>query len=362
MAWLQRLSGHRFGKRRRASGLIDPAEAPRLAIKTPRNTGISTNLEVEPWSTARLATIFREAKRNPCEASFEEARIARHRLSQFWLAAPIDQLESLYEGSFGHLQRLLLGGPLVDQELAHDEQRWRKRLVNRLQEDFAQPARLNLLLAVMLYSASGTMQVEQPSRYLPEWLLEDYLNFCDPDSAEEIRGPVGYLEPSGAPLGRATPVQQQPALSLPQLHQRRGNSILEILLDATYLTRMQGLINLHAIDPSDQDVNAELAELRRLLSQLWLDTPTSQLDEIYRSSVGELYQALLRSRFGAAPLNEADQAHRTALLPLVADLSVDGAVQALLAAMTFFPPEKIQPGGGVEHLPSWMVSLINTLS
>ena len=352
----------RVGQRRqnRKRSLIDATEAPIPSIQPPRKLGIDTAVVVDPWSTARLATIFREAKRNPSAASYEEARHARHRLSQFWLTAPIDQLETLYSGSFGHLQRLVLAGPLIDQPVARDERRWRRHLVERLQEDFGQPARLNLLLAAMIYVPSGTMRVEKPTSYLPEWLLEDYINFCDPSIANEIRGPVGYLEAAdnGANL-EATAI---PKLNLPQLDERRGNQILEVLAEATYVTRMQGLINLHAIDPEDAEVNQELADLRSLLSQLWLDSPSDQLDRLYQSAAGELYQALLRSRFGAAPLSEADQARRAALLPLVADLSVDGAVQALLAAMSYFPPDQIKPAGGLDHLPPWMINLIGSMS
>lgn len=356
MAFFDLLRGGRRHHHRK-NGLIDASEAPLPTIAPPRKLGITTSVDVEPWSTARLATIFREAKRNPSAASHEEARLARHRLSQFWLAAPIDQLETLYLGSFGHLQRLVLSGPLIDEPLARDEQRWRRQLVELLEEDFAQPARLNLLLAAMLYVPSGRMQVEKPTSYLPGWLLDDYIEFCDPSIAGEVRGPAGFLEAANAE--EASPA---PKLSLPQLDERRGNQILEILAEPTYVTRMLGLINLHAIDPNDGEVNAELADLRCLLSQLWLDVPSQQLDNLYQSSAGELYQALLRSRFGAAPLSQDDQARRSALLPLVADLSLEGAVQALLAAMPFFPPEKIEPAGGLEHLPAWMVSLISGLS
>ncbi len=359
MAFFDLLRGGRR-QHQRKNGLIDAAEAPLPTITPPRKLGITTTVDVEPWSTSRLATIFREAKRNPSAAAYEEARLARHRLSQFWLAAPIDQLESLYTGSFGHLQRLVLSGPLTDQPLARDEQRWRRHLVERLQEDFAQPARLNLLLAAILYVPSGTMRVEKPTSYLPEWLLDDYIEFCDPSIAGEIRGPAGFLEAAEQVAEQA--VLTAPQLSLPQLDERRGNQILEILAEATYVTRMQGLINLHAIDPNDAEVIEELADLRRLLSQLWLDLPSNQLDRLYESAAGELYQSLLRSRFGAAPLSDEDQARRSALLPLVADLSLNGAVQALLAAMPFFPPEKIQPAGGLEHLPPWTVSLISSLS
>lgn len=359
MAFFDLLRGGRRHHQRK-NGLIDAAEAPLPTIAPPRKLGISTTVEVEPWSTARLATIFREAKRNPSAAAYEEARLARHRLSQFWLAAPIDQLESLYGGSFGHLQRLVLSGPLPGQPLARDEQRWRRHLVERLQEDFAQPARLNLLLAAILYVPSGTMRVEQPTSYLPEWLLDDYIEFCDPSIANTIRGPVGFLE--AAEQAASPTADASAALVLPQLDERRGNQILEILAEATYTTRMQGLINLHAIDPADAEVNQELADLRRLLSQLWLDVPSDQLDRVYQSAAGELYQALLRSRFGAAPLSDDDLARRSALLPLVGDLSIEGAVQALLAAMPFFPPEKIQPAGGLEHLPPWMLTLISSLS
>ena len=349
------------GRRRqpRPSGLIDPAEAPAPVIPPPRKLGISTDINLEPWSAARLATLFRDAERNPCAATFDDARLARHRLSQFWLAAPLDQLESFYSGCFGELQRLMLSGPLISQELARDERRWRRKLIQQLENDVTQPARLNLLLAAMLYVPSGKMRVEKPSSYLPEWLIEDYIAFCDPALADELRGPIGFLQSAEHVV--AEPLSQVESQQVPQLDQRRGAQALEILADSTYTTRMQGLINLHAIDPNDPEVNEQLADLRRLLSQLWLDTPAGQLEVLHHSSTGDLYRALLRSRFGASPLSNEDRELRAALLPLVDDLSTPGAAQALLAAMPFFPPEKIEPAGGMEHLPSWLQVLIMSL-
>lgn len=58
--------------------------------------------------------------------------------------------------------------------------------------------------------------------------------------------------------------------------------------DEEALSRMQALLNLYAMDPADADTLAELAALRRVAAQLWLDVDASQLQMLYGTPVGLL--------------------------------------------------------------------------
>jgi hypothetical protein len=324
-------------------------------LKPPRLLGIDTHLAAKPWSARRLLGLFREAERYPNEGTFRDARHARHCLSRFWLNAPIDELEILYSSEIGDAQRRLLAGPLPSQDLTRDEREWRDKLASLLLENFNRPERINLILALMPYYAPSAFQVEQAVEQVPEWLLADYASHCDPDIYQQRS-----RTPAALPNGRS----QEPDITnlAPQLWYRRGAEALADFEDADYCARLQALINLYRIDPSDNEVVASLRDLRLCMGQVWLDVNADSIDNLYASSFGQLYQSLLRSGFGNSPLNEQDAELREQLKPLVADLSESGAVNALLAALLFFPPARIQPGGGTEYLPGWLLTLLNSLS
>ena len=81
-----------------------------------------------------MQALFEALAHQSSMASDQTARLARHQLSKFWLAAPVDQLRPFYEGAIGDLQRLQLTGQLVQHDLAADEIRWRDQLLQRLED------------------------------------------------------------------------------------------------------------------------------------------------------------------------------------------------------------------------------------
>ena len=97
---------------------IDLVAPGPVEIPPPARAGLQLDPVAAPWSVARLTDLLREAEHQPTVTTLQAARLARHRLSRFWLDAPVDQLEELYDGELGTLQRLLLQGSLVQQDLA----------------------------------------------------------------------------------------------------------------------------------------------------------------------------------------------------------------------------------------------------
>jgi hypothetical protein len=95
--------------------LFGKSEVPKSALNSPDLTEVgqlmdqrtvfamaeTVSVDVVPWSSGRLGSIFAEVNRNPAGASLMEARRARQCLSKFWLHAPVDQLESLYRSVIG---------------------------------------------------------------------------------------------------------------------------------------------------------------------------------------------------------------------------------------------------------------------
>ncbi len=373
-------------------------------VQEPRMAGseFAATPQVTPWSATRLTAIFQAYQANPSYGSLAEARMARQCLSQFWLVAPVDQLEVLYTSPIGACYRTLLAGPLPREELTLEERSWKDALAQRLMSSFERPETTNVLLAAMPYFAPGKMRVADPLRQLPEWLQEDYARLFDPELLQRLWRPAGLLSPAGQRYGQAPSlgmgmgrgpdltgessgmgmtagaspamaarVQQQPAAppprfavrpSLPRLSRQRGAEALALVQSPEYLNRMNGLINLYVIDPEDVEVRMQLVELRRLLGQIWLDAQPAQLEELYgSSSFGRLYRDLLASGFPRASLSQEDRLLRNQLARLVADMSQPGGINALMAALPFYPPGKIAFGGGEQHMPGWLVNEIATI-
>lgn len=363
-----------FGSAARAS--FAPSD-DRSLVDTPRrpsSIGRGPALQVTPWSAVRLGGIFAELAANPSPDVLTEARKARHCLSRFWLSAPVDQLEILYRSPIGQSFRALVSGPLPTQPLERSEQEWRDGLARRLMEDFDRPETTNLLLAVMPYFDRGKMRVANPLQQIPQWLLADYAALFDPALQQRLQRPVGLLGPAGtAAMGMPYPPQQlgqqavrppaQPpaAPALPLLASRRGNEALALIQNQQFMGRMSGLINLYTIDPSDAEVKRELIGLRRQLGQVWLDVNPAQIQQLYQSSFGQLFRNLLSSGFSREPLITEDQQIRVQLSQVVANMNQPLAMNALLAALPFYPPGKIQFGGGEQYIPAWLLSDLNAL-
>jgi len=109
------------------------------------------------------------------------------------------------------------------------------------------------------------------------------------------------------------------------------------------------------------EVKRELIGLRRLLGQLWLDVKPEQIQQLYQSSCGQLYRNLLSCGFAREPLIPEDQQIRSQLSAVVSNMNQPNAINAMLAALPFFPPGKIQFGGGERFIPAWLLSDLNAV-
>ncbi len=343
-------------------------------LPAPQNIGITEMPQSMPWTVSRIERIVRRANAQPRDAQCQlEARHARHCLSRFWLHAPIDQLEELYGGPIGETYRLLLRGPIPSQTLSGDESEWKQQLARQLETNFDAPERLNLLLAVMAYCAPGKMRLTEAADSLPRWLLGDYVACFAPELAAELGLPIGLFDqPSptrNAPLTTSQPATVQVATApnpdpapLPQLSSSGGSEAFAQFQDEEFINRMVGLINLYAIDRSDAEVKMELARLRRLIGQIWLDVSVASLEALYRTSLGTIYRALLSSNFGNENLSLEDEQLCRSLTAVAVDMEHPAMAQALLATMPFHPQGKMGLGPGQKRLPLWLQESFNSLA
>ena len=317
-----------------------------MSVPVPKQIGLNSVELPQPWSVARLSALFREAAHQPSTSTLEAARIARHRLSCFWASAPVDQLESFYGSDLGELQALLLDGPLVRQGLAQDEQQWADRLRGLMAAPEQQSQQLNLLLALIPYTQPGELSLVNPLETLPAWLLPDYIGYCQPELEAELNQPAGLLEP-----GRD---------AMEPLTERRGDDAMAWFRDQATLKHMQDLIARYSEQPDSDDLAAELAGLRVVLAQLWLDVEPIQLQTLWDTSVGEISKALIQVGLGHRLLDAQDQRARQQLVERARDLSQPNAPAVILAMMMFYPPEQIG-FKTTDQLPRWFVEVLEKI-
>ena len=313
-------------------------------VELPDLAGIDRSGAVRPWSVARLEAIFREAAVHPSPGTLQVARQARHCLSVFWLSAPSDQLELLYGSAIGALQRLQLEGPLVHQVLARDEQAWRDQLQEQLDDPEQKPRQFNLLLALMPYTRPGQMRVASPQETLPDWLLPDYADYCDPDLP--LQEPVALLE-------AASESAPESLEELQPLASQRGDEAMALFRDEAALTRMTALINRYGLDSEDQEVLEELSGLRCIVAQLWLDIEPTQAQGLYETPVGLVTRSLITANFGQELVDAQDQRIREAF-------SAPDSPEALIAMLLFYPAGAVSVGD-TSSLPTWLTQELDTL-
>ena len=127
------------------------------------------------------------------------------------------------------------------------------------------------------------------------------------------------------------------------------------------LKRMEALIQLFSLQPDDPETLQELAGLRQVMAQLWLDVDARQLEQLYRTPMGAVYRALIRSGFSGQVVDRIDQRARLQLAPLVENLAAPGAVNAVLAVLLFYPLGAVSFEGGAECLPAWLLEELQAL-
>ena len=88
----------------------------------------------------------------------------------------------------------------------------------------------------------------------------------------------------------------------------------------------------------------------------------TQIQALSQTSFGQLYRNVLVSGFSSEALIPEDQQLRAQLGQVVSNMSQPRALNALLAALLFYPPGKIQFGGGEQFIPPWLLQDLNALN
>ena len=313
----------------------------------PSVDGAPPPLDFTPWTIARLQAISQEVLERPSQASLRAAQSARHCLSRFWLSAPVDALETYFAGPIGAVYRQLLSGALPALPLEPAEALWQRQLADVLQQGLDHHGSINVLLALLPYLDREAMQLHDPLAYVPAWLVPLYSERCDPALGSQPREALRQLPPVSAPPSAAL-------APLPELAPITGDAGMALIGDADFQSRLNGLINLYGLEPSDAEICSDLSRGRRQLAQIWLDVETEQLESLYRTPFGQLTDNLIRSDFAREPLSQDERAVRQQLAEVAADLRHPRALNALIAALLYYPIEQVSLPADPVLLPPWL--------
>ena len=286
--------------------------------------GVATAPLAGSWSASELLVVLGQPADRPDQESNRLARQARHRLSLFWLASPGDLLEQLYASDLGEAQRLCIRNPQLEGPLLVDEQLWRQQLQALLQASVGQATFVSYWLALMPYLKVGELRLDQPETVLPSWLLDDYRLLCEPNPC--------VVDP------------------LP-LTQKRGDAAIRWLQEETVLARAVVLLNGFQLDPEAPAQAKELADLRSVVAQVWLDIAPEQLQGLFESPLGLLTRSLVTCGFNAVTINERQRDQAKALQKQLQKSSLEQVPQHLLAALLYEPALSLSCSEA--DLPGW---------
>ncbi|MEN9387805.1 MAG: hypothetical protein RLZZ255_781 [Cyanobacteriota bacterium] len=337
---------------------VDLLGSTQTLFQPPRQLGLNLAPAAPAWSLQQLSSITAQLCSRPTAELMLEARYGRHCLSRLWLEAPVDQLEGLWQGPIGALQRQLIASPLRQQPLSRDERRWRHRLLEALAGPEPAADRWNHLLALLAYLEQRELPETIQADALPSWLCE-LRDWC----TQGRPAPRGLLSPGAAEVdAEAAQAETAPLKPLPRLISTEPQDLLEQLSRESSQKRGHGLLRLLQVDPDDQEVLEELGALRLMLSQLLLDVSTDSLETLYRSSIGDLYRQLVQSSLIRRELSASDQAHRDQLMQLLLHEHTGRDEALLLAVALFHPIERIEINLASFELPPWMPGAWRELS
>ena len=272
----------------------------------------------------------------------------RDELAAFWLAAPDDVLESLWNSPVGDATRQLVAQLTPSTYFTPAQVQLRERLAGELQQGLQQPGAIKRMIANFLFSPPGKLRIANPQANLPAWLVPGYAALYE-------QGQTSFAHPQATPA----PIPSAPATPKPDFGAFPA-SLQEFAANRIQLNRLLGLSNLYYIDPEDQEILQELRQLRLQFSQLILNCPEQQLEGLFSADLSDRYWALVRSGLQKEPLQPAEEQLKAAVTAKLQPNSgggfgTPGAVNAFLVAMAFYAPGSMQVEGAEHKLPSWLL-------
>jgi hypothetical protein len=277
----------------------------------------------------------------------------RDELAAFWLAAPDDVLESLWNSPVGDATRQLVAQLTPSTYFSPAQVELRERLARELQQGLQQPGAIKRMIANFLFSPPGKLRIANPQANLPGWLVPGYASLYEQGQGGFVPQQPQAQQTSAAPLVNAAPTTRPDFGTFP-------TSLQEFATNRIQLNRLLGLSNLYYIDPEDQEILQELRQLRLQLSQLILNCPEQQLESLFGADLADRYWALVRSGVQKEPLQPMEEQLKVSATSKLnpnngGGFGAPGAVNAFLVAMAFYEPGTMQVEDAEHKLPGWLL-------
>lgn len=288
-------------------------------------------------------TVYQHAPQD--ENTIGILREMRKQVTQFWLSAPADALETLYGSPLGTAYQKFLHSGFQQAPLTAEEQQTLSGLTQTVTQGLEQPGGINALLGLMLHMPAEKMQVRDAENRLPQWLLPDYQKrFAAAFPNPAVSSAPAIAPPTAPPIPTAPTPAPIPPGAKP-------------LWDETLLNELLGCANLYTISPGDPKVLNRCREARQAIAGLWLQIPTANLEDVYKGKLGQHYLAFLKSGFHKEPLLEPEKSCLQELSEaLKQGFETPHGLQALLGIMLYLPPGTMQVRDAATRLPSWLIN------
>ena len=280
-----------------------------------------------------------------------ESSLLRDRLVQFWLCAPADQIENLWNSSIGFTTKTLVSDLKPNSVFTAEQISLRNSIGDRLNVvGLNDISSVQLMIANFLLSPPGLMKINNADSYFPSWFSAVYKDLYEGKLSE----PSGQVQESPT-LSSSTETVEE--LSLPDFGPF-PHSIESLSSNRIHLNRLLGLSNLFYIDPDDDEVAEELLELRSNLARIIISCPEDQLERFWSTDLGDRYWSLVRSGIQQRELPDADMPIKSSCLSLLdpanGGFANQGAINALLVLMMYFMPGTMKVPDAQTKLPAWL--------
>ncbi|MEG4005489.1 glycosyltransferase [Microcoleus sp. Pol11C1] len=270
-----------------------------------------------------LSNALKLYQRNSSNISaISELRQIRKQIADFWLNVPTENLETAYKSTPGNSYKILLKSDFQRQPMMESEQMFLQQLT-QISKGLVHPKAVNALLAAMLYFPQETMRIPDARNRLPHWLIGDYEQVFETESAVKSDSSSDLLA--------------------------------QYIQSPQFANQLLGCVNLYRIDPSDESVVLELRQIRKQMADFWLTVPSEKLENFYRGEVRKGYQAILGCGLQAEAMTEAEQKFLQQLTDISKGLVQPQAINALLGAMLYFVPGKMRVPDARTRLPQWLL-------
>ncbi|MGB7712280.1 MAG: FkbM family methyltransferase [Microcoleus sp.] len=124
---------------------------------------------------------------------------------------------------------------------------------------------------------------------------------------------------------------------------------------ATLGDRLLNTVKLYQTNSSNISAILQLRQIRKQIADFWLNVSVENLENAYKGDSGKSYQILLASGFQHQPMMEDEQRFLQQLTQISKGLVHPKALNALLAAMLYFPPGTMRIPDARNRLPQWLI-------